>query len=118
MDFITSLGLFGSPKAKIDCLTISRPASLDTMQKWSDLKNAITGRIQTPAPKSKRKGEWIAIHDPHVSDLQWLLDNHPEARILEIEIAVDFTLLDNDSGLKPLRELHGLLKTRLFPERH
>ncbi len=82
------------------------------------MQRAIKGRIETPAGRSKRDGAWITIHDPLTSDLQWLLDNHPESQILGIEIAVDFTPLDRDDKLETMQGLHGWLKTRLFPQRH
>lgn len=116
MDYITLRALFRNPKATIDFIKISIPQSvMESNALCQEFDRAIKGRIQLPKGKAK---DWIAIHDPQTSDLQWLLDNLPEAKILAIEVAIDFTLQDGSNNPDQLAALHGWLKTRLFPQRH
>lgn len=107
--------LFRKPKASIDFITISIPHSLNTNALCREFDQAIKGRIELPKGRNK---DWITIHDPHTADLQWLLDNHPEAQMRGIEVAVDFTLQDDSNDHEKLAALHGWLKTRLYPQRH
>ena len=116
MDYITLRALFRKPKASIDFIKIEIPQSLmKSNALCREFDKAIKGRVQLPKGKIK---DWITIHDPKTSDLQWLLDNLPEAKILAIEVAIDFTLQDGSNSTDQLEALHGWLKTRLFPQRH
>lgn len=115
VDYITPLDVFCRPKATVDFITFSLPPSLNSMALCSGFERAIKGRIELPKGRNK---DWITIHDPHTGDLQWLLDNYPEARILAIEVAVDFPLMDGSNDPEQLAALHGWFKTRLFPQRH
>lgn len=116
IDYPLPLGPFGRPRAKIDFITISIPESLmNWMANAGAFHKAISGRIELPKGRNK---DWITLHDPVAADLQWLLDNHPQAKIQSIEVAIDFTLRDGSNNPEQLAELHGWLKTRLFPQRH
>lgn len=116
MDYITLRERFRNPKASIDFIKIGIPQSLnDSNALCREFDRVIKGRIQLPEGKVK---DWITIHDPKISDLQWLLDNLPEAKILAIEVAIDFTLRDGGNDPNQLAALHRWLKTRLFPQRH
>ena len=116
MDYITLRALFRKPKASIDFIKIEIPQSLyESNALCREFERVIKGRIQLPKGKVK---DWITIHDPKTSDLQWLLDNLPEAKILAIEVAIDFTLQDGSNNPDQLEALHEWLKTRLFPQRH
>lgn len=116
MNYITLRKLFRKPKAKFDFITIGIPQSLMESNSLSrDFHKAIRGRIELPVGRNK---DWITIHDPLTADLQWLLDNHPTAQILAIEVAIDFTLQDGSNNPEQLAALHGWFKTSLFPQRH
>jgi hypothetical protein len=114
MDYSSIASAFCRPKAKIDFITIGIPSSLD-LRGAAKFQKAIKGRIEVP---QSVRGDWITIHDPTFSDLQWLLDHYPEAPIRAIEIAVDFVLRDGSSDIDQLMPLHSWLNHRLFPQRH
>ena len=104
---------FRAPKAKFDFITISIPNVMVTEIKTPEYQ--AQGRIELAR---KPWENWLTIHDPTLSDLQWLLDHAPESPILAIEIAVDWTLADGSSDDDQLMALHGWLNHRLFPQRH
>lgn len=117
MDYIRLINEFGKPKAKIDFITLALPASIK-----SEIDAFhFTKRIKNPdsIKTSEKWGyDWLTIHDPELSDLQFLLDEHPDTVINSIEIAVDFALKDGSNDPMRLQELHSWLKLSLFPQRH
>jgi hypothetical protein len=120
MHYTPPLAYFGTPKAKIDFITIDLPSRIRTRAEAANLMSSIKGRICVSNRWRDYQDDWITIHDPTTSDLQWLLDNYPEAGMLCIEIAVDFQLSDKSDKSNPerLADLHRWLKVRLFPQRH
>lgn len=103
---------FKALRAKIDCLTVSgRPpfvkADLEGMQR--SFVGTLSGRNDTPA---------VTIHDPALSDLQYLLDYYPKARIDYIEIAVDAFLPDGSNELYLLRQLKEQMRHCMAPHEH
>ena len=114
MESSTPLTHFTKPRAKFDFITLGIPTALDKKGAKA-IDDAIKGRIEVP---KRTSGNWFTIHDPTMSDLQYLLDHHPEAEILRLEIAVDFKLADGTNDKLRLIDLHRWLAIRLFPQKH
>ncbi len=114
MNYGSIAAAFNRPKAKIDFITIGIPAQLNHAGAAA-FHRAIRGRINLP---QRPHEDWITIHDPRMTDFQWLLDNHPETRVIAIEIAIDFTLHDGSNDIDQLMPLHSWINHHLFPQRH
>ncbi len=106
------------PRAKIDFITIGLPVSLKDQRAAFALKRAVDGRINAPNRWRGIQDDRLTIHDPTVSDLQYLVDHHPDTKVLAIEVAVDFFPKNGSNDAAQLIELHNWLKSRLFPQRH
>lgn len=116
MDYTSIASAFNRPKAKIDFITVGVPSRLSAFSA-SQFETAMRGRV---CVSNRTNDHWlnVTVHDPEIADLQWFLDNWPEAAIWGIEIAVDFTLQDGSNDLDQLMPLHNWLNHRLFPQRH
>lgn len=113
MDYSHLAPSFRKPRAKIDFIKIGVPHA--RVMGATASKYVPQGRVELP---NKPWENWLTIHDPSMSDLQWLLDHVPEARILAIEVAVDWQLADGSNDQEQLMVLHGWLNHCLFPQRH
>jgi hypothetical protein len=118
MDYTKLLANFNKPKAKIDFIKLRLPASIRSIADAARLTENIDGRINAPDRWRDVREDHFTIHDPAHADLQFLIDEHHEAEILALEVAVDFKLKDKSNDPAHLAELHAWLKTHLFPQRH
>jgi hypothetical protein len=109
---------FDTPKASIDFITIQLPNTIKEPHQARRLQDRISGHISCPNRWRDNRDDWITIHDPTQSDLQWLLDHYPETRIRCLEVSVDFHLADKSNDPELLHLAHTWLTMRLFPERH
>ena len=106
-------------KAKIDYITIELPRD-STMNVWDAiaLHSSIKGRLEHAPRWRDYRDDWITIHDPAISDLQYLINHFPTVRIKALEVAIDFFIKSESNDMFKLIELHDWLRSRLFPERH
>lgn len=101
--------------AKIDFITIAFPRGIRTNADALRLGSSIRGRVEVAKRWRDDRDDWITIHDPHRDDLQYLLNNYPEAEILTLEVAVDFFLKDGTNDLERLQAAHRHLTVNLVP---
>lgn len=111
---------FRSVRAKIDQIVFSCSAhDLSTSELKLTRKGITQGVLQHPRRKRWADfGTALAIHDPSLSDLQFLIDRFPKSRLYRLEVAVDANLEHGANDLQPLRELKAQLRHCLFPQRH
>jgi hypothetical protein len=107
-------------KAKIDLIKIAFPQEIrtysDALKFEEDFKSIKGGRLNC----SKKHGATITIHDATPAGLQYLIDNHPDVEIVDLEIAVDFFLNDGTNDPARLLAAHRYLTINVlptFPER-
>lgn len=106
-------------KAKIDYITIELPPdSMMDGRAAIALHSSIKGRLEHAPRWRDFRDDWITIHDPTISDLQYLINHFPTVRIKALEVATDFFTKSRSNDLPKLIELHHWLRSRLFPERH
>jgi hypothetical protein len=118
MDYAELLTNFGKPKGKIDFITLRLPASIRSEADAARFTEKIQGRINAPHRWRDERDNRFTIHDPTRTDLQFIINEYHEAKILALEIALDFTLKDGSNHPVRLAKLHAWLKTHLFPQRH
>ena len=118
MDYTELIANFERPKAKFDLITLRLPTGIQTAADAARLAAHVEGRITAPKKWRGRDDDRLTIHDPTRADLQILIDEHHDTEILALEVAVDFRLKDGSNDPVRLAELHGWLKTCLFPQRH
>lgn len=105
-------------EGKIDFITTRAHRIFDSVTAAHAFQSAIRARACFAATYKGEKSEWVTIHDPFISDIQWLLDNHPEAPVQELETTVDFFLRDGSSDPVRLLGMFRRLKHSLLPQRH
>lgn len=116
-------------RAKIDFITIEAPNP--GAFKWyvlnSPAPEGLNLRIEIPedlrkVKRSKRRqnlgNDWVTIHDPTMTDLQFLIDHIPEQGIVALEVTVDLLLRDGGSDRVKLEAAHKLIVKNLFPQKH
>lgn len=118
MDYAKLIENFERPVAKIDFITLGLPPAIRTVGDARRFSANVEGRIAAPKSWRGSKDDRLTIHDPSCADLQFLIDEHHEAEILALEVAVDFSLKDDSNDPARLRALHSWLKGSLFPQRH
>ena len=107
------LTAFCPPRAKIDCLTISKREGIPFSDVRS-LQQQLTGKVARPNNQQRI----ATIHDPSNADLRYLAKHYADAEITMIEIAVDVYLPQWSNDLYLLRGLKLQLRHCLAPQRH
>jgi hypothetical protein len=102
-------------KGKIDFFKTALPISIESYADALRFETKIQGKISCPR---RWWHDWVTIHDPTTSDLQYLLDHHPTAQVKAIEISNDFFLRNGSSDRARLEEIRDWLRKCLLPQRH
>lgn len=102
-------------RAKVDCIKISRPNEISPSL-MSEMKAQVATRLKLSANPI---GEaFIAVQDPTLNDLRFLIKHFPKSHILHFEIAVDAFLPDGSNDLYLLRQLKEQIRHSLAPHAH
>jgi hypothetical protein len=118
VDFSPFLAL----KAKIDRIDFrGRGNSTEMTPKVVRMHQAkLSGRFVKPKAEleSDVRGRGMAIHDPTLGDLQYLMNLFYDAQILRFELAVDARLPPGSNELWRLQVLKAQLRHCLYPQQH
>jgi hypothetical protein len=109
-------------KAKIDCITFScNEADLQNDEVKRIAENVRDGTLKVATDRKSWAGyghPWMAVHDPSLYDLQYLVERFWNSKILRIEFAVDARLPPGSNDLHLLEVLKGQLRHCLYPQAH
>ena len=112
---------FPSIKAKIDCFKFECHHEDLLPPAVAKLRLHLKGTVEVPKDRRniKEPGKaWLAIHDPSLQDMRYLVERFWNARMLYIEFAVDFHLPPGSNELHLLTELKAQLRHCLFPQQY
>lgn len=107
------LSPFPTVRAKIDCMTISQAKGI-TGAEIRHLNDTLTGTVTRPNERPRT----ASIHDPTPADLKHLIKVYPDARVEQLEIAVDAFLPYGSNDVYLLRQLKEQLRHCIAPHRH
>jgi hypothetical protein len=107
--------------AKIDYITIALPSSINCIEEAVRFIEGCRARVEWPKTWGrwgKHACAWVTVHDPSYASLQYLIDAHPDAEILDFEIAVDLRLRCGTNDQVKLEQAHQWLRHSLLPQKH
>jgi hypothetical protein len=102
-------------RAKIDCITISWPPHINETH-IKEMRDLMKERLKLPADPTG--SGFIAVHDPKLEDLRYLIKHFPKCRIHHFEVAVDARLPGGSNDLHLLRQLKEQLRHCIAPQMH
>lgn len=109
-------------KAKIDAITFScsdhdlKPGRLVMLRR--EVKDGTLRIPDSRKGKSRYGRPCLAIHDPSLRDLKFLVETFWNSKVMRIEFAIDAKLPDGSNDLWRLETLKEQLRHCLFPQRH
>lgn len=118
VDFIPFL----RPRAKIDVIKFACQESDLEAKSLAQIDKSITdGRVEVPGRRSFEQVNarpWLAVHDPSLADLQFIVERFWSSRVMYIEVAIDLRLPEEANNLEYLDILKEQVRHCLFPQRH